>query len=98
MTHSSSPAGFLEATGKIDYTFTNDYIFRTILQSNELALKGLISALLHIPLDEIQSVEIKNPIKLGETLASKDFILDIQVSLNNDTFTNLEMQVQNHHN
>jgi len=98
MTHSFTPVGFLEADGKIDYTFTNDYMFRTILQSNELVLKGLISALLHIPLNDIQSVEIKNPIKLGETLSSKDFILDIQVSLNNDTFTNLEMQVQNHHN
>ena len=98
MTYSFTPTGFLEAIGKIDYTFTNDYMFRTILQTNELVLKGLISALLHIPFNDIQSVEIKNPIKLGETLSSKDFILDIQVLLNNDTLINLEMQVQNHHN
>lgn len=98
MTYTSLPAGFLEADGKIDYTFTNDYMFRTILQTNELALKGLISALLHIPLDEIQSVEIKNPIKLGETLSSKDFILDIQVLLNSNALINLEIQVENQHN
>lgn len=89
---------YQEATGKIDFTFTNDYMFRVILQSNELVLKGLISSLLHLPFDEIKTVEIKNPIKLGETLNSKDFILDIQVLLNNDTLINLEMQVANHHN
>lgn len=98
MTYTSLPAGFLEADGKIDYTFTNDYMFRTILQTNELALKGLISALLHIPFDKIQSVEIKNPIKLGETLSSKDFILDIQVLLNSNALINLEIQVENQHN
>lgn len=25
-----------EATGMIDYTFTNDYMFRAVLQSNEM--------------------------------------------------------------
>jgi len=73
-------------------------MFRVILQSNELVLKGLISSLLHLPFDEIKSVEVKNPIKLGEKLDSKDFILDIHVLLNNDAFIDLEMQVQNHHN
>jgi len=98
MTHSSLPAGFLEADGKIDYTFTNDYMFRAILQTNELALKGLISALLHLQLEEIVSVHIENPIELGTALNNKDFILDIRVLLNNNTLINLEMQVENHHN
>jgi len=90
--------GLQEATGKIDYTFTNDYMFRAILQTNELVLKGLISALLHIPFDEIYSVRIENPIELGQAIESKDFILDIRVMLNNNTLINLEMQVGNEHN
>lgn len=93
-----TPVGFEEATEKIDYTFTNDYMFRVIMQTNKLVLKGFISSLLHIPFDKMKSVEIKNPIKLGETLDSKDFILDIHVLLNNDTHINLELQVVDHHN
>ena len=42
-------AGYEQATGKIDYTFTNNYMFHIILQENELVLKGLISSLLHLP-------------------------------------------------
>ena len=29
-------AGYEQATGKIDYTFTNNYMFHIILQENEL--------------------------------------------------------------
>ena len=46
---------YQEVTGKIDYTFTNDYMFRAILQTNKLVLKGLVSSLLHLPFDEIQN-------------------------------------------
>lgn len=98
MTNTLTLTSYREATGKIDYTLTNDYMFRAILQTNELVLKGLISSLLHLPFDEIKSVEIKNPIKLGETLDNKNFILDIHLLLNDDTLINLEMQVENHHN
>lgn len=94
---SNNLTSFEEATGAIDYTFTNDYMFRAILQSNELVLKGLISSLLHLLFNKIKSVEVKNPIKLGETLDSKDFILDIHVLLNNDILIDLEMQIENHH-
>ena len=67
------------ATGIIDYTLTNDYMFRAILQSNEKVLRGLISSLLHLKPEEIQSVEIKNPIELGKAINNKNFILDIRV-------------------
>ncbi|MBQ8279925.1 MAG: Rpn family recombination-promoting nuclease/putative transposase [Roseburia sp.] len=90
--------GYDEATGKIDYTFTNNYMFHVILQSNELVLKGLISSLLHLPFEEIMSVRIENPIELGVAINMKDFILDIRVLLNNNTTINLEMQVGNEHN
>lgn len=82
-----------EATGPIDYTMTNDYMFRAILQKNQKVLKGLICSLLHLNPPEIQSIVITNPIELGKSIDEKDFILDITVLFNNDTLLNLEMQV-----
>ena len=34
-------SGLEQATGKIDYTLTNDYMFRLILEKNNYVLKGL---------------------------------------------------------
>ena len=85
-----------DATGTIDYTLTNDYMFRAILQSNEKVLRGLIGSLLHLKQEEIQTVEITNPIELGKAINNKNFILDIRVLLNNNAIINLEMQVSNH--
>ena len=73
-------------------------MFRVILQTNELVLRGLISSLLHLPSEDIDSVRIENPIELGVAINNKDFILDIRVMLNNNTIINLEMQVNNLHN
>lgn len=86
---------FQNATGAISYNMTNDYMFRVILQENEFALRGLIGSLLHLNQNEIKSVLITNPIKLGEQIDSKTFILDINLLLNDDTHLNLEMQVVN---
>lgn len=83
------------ATGPIDYGFRNDYMFRATLQKSMKTLKGLVGSMLHINPDDIQSVEITNPIILGESIDIKDFILDINVLLNNNTIINLEMQVNN---
>ena len=33
-----------QATGPIDFGFTNDYMFRAILQKNAKVLKGLVCA------------------------------------------------------
>lgn len=41
---------------------------------------------------------IYNPIELGTSLCDKTFILDIRLSLNDDTIINLELQVINQHN
>ena len=84
---------YLTATGIIEYNMTNDYMFRVILQENEVVLKGLISALLHYDKDFIKSVEIKNPIILGENIDEKTYVLDANVLLNDDTVLNLEMQM-----
>ena len=79
------------ASGPIPYNMMNDYMFRVVLQENELVLRGLIGALLDLDQREIASVEIKNPIKLGDQIDDKTFFLDIEILLNNDTYLNLEM-------
>lgn len=89
---------FENASGPIDYGFTNDYMFRIVLQQNNCVLKGLICSLLHLQPDDIISVEITNPILLGDNFDSKEFILDIDVTLNNAMLINLEMQVTNKQN
>lgn len=89
---------FMEAKGGITYNMTNNYMFRFILQKNEKILKGLICSLLHLQPEHIKSIEITNPINLAEDITGKEFILDINVLLNDDTFINLEMQVTNEYN
>ena len=89
---------FEEATGVIQYNMTNDYMFRYILQKNKKVLKGLICSLLHLRPEQIKKVEVTNPINLNEDINGKEFVLDINVMLNDDTQINLEMQVENKHN
>ncbi len=86
---------FLNASGQVPYRMINDYLFRAVLQSNNKALRGLICALLHLAEEEVFSVEITNPVVLGEAVADKEFRLDINVILNNHTLINLEMQIAN---
>lgn len=97
-TSDSVSCSFENASGPIDYGFTNDYMFRIVLQQNNRVLKGLICSLLHLKPDDILSVEITNPILLGDKFDAKEFILDIDVTLNNAVLINLEMQVTNEHN
>ena len=84
-----------KATGEIEYNMTNDYMFRALFQKNNNALKGLLSSLLHMLPEEILSVEITNPIIIGEAIQDKEFRLDIKAVLNNYQQINLEMQVVN---
>ncbi len=86
------------AHGKVPYNMTNDYMFRAVLQSNNKVLRGLICSLLHLEESEVQSVEITNPIILGESIHSKEIRLDINVRLNNRNIINLEMQISNRFN
>lgn len=64
---------------------------------NDRALKGLLGSLLHMQPEEILSVEIMNPIVIGEAIQDKEFRLDIKAVLNNYQQINLEMQVVNYH-
>ncbi len=86
------------ATGPLVVPLTNDYLFRALLQKNNKVLRGLICSLLHLSLKDVHTAVITNPIELGTTIDDKTFILDIKVSLNDDTLINLEMQVINEHN
>ena len=83
------------ATGEVQFTLTNDYLFRATWQQSEKALRGLICSILDLQYEDIKSVEIMNPIELGKSIDAKDFILDSKVMLNNHTIINLEMQVLN---
>ena len=83
------------ASGPLRFNMTNDYMFRAVLQTNNKVLRGLICSLLHLTEDEVISVEITNPIILGEAIDNKEFRLDINVLLNDHTLINLEMQVAN---
>ena len=89
---------FQNATGVIPYGMTNDYMFRAILQKNKRVLKGLICSLLHLNPKDVKSVEITNPIQLGDNIDDKEFLLDIHVLMNDNTIINLEMQVTNERN
>lgn len=99
---SSGGPRYLQATGQLPHPLTNDYMFKALLQKNKNVLKQLICSLLHLRPDEIESVEIRNPIVLGEALTedfdSKIFVLDINVLLNNRILINLEMQIVGYEN
>ena len=56
---------------EVRYGLTNDYMFRSVFQTSEEALRGLLSALLYIPEEEIVSCEICNPIILGDAIDEK---------------------------
>lgn len=84
-------------TGKITYNMTNDYMFRAVLQKNTKVLRGLIGALLHLDPESLD-VKITNPIILGQSFINKDFILDVNVTINKEIKLNLEMQITNYHN
>ena len=91
-------SAFYTLSGPLVIPLTNDYSFRALMQKNKNVLKGLICSLLHMKSDEIISIEILNPIVLGEAIKDKIFILDILVKLNNQSVLNLELQVINQHN
>ena len=49
-------------------------------------------------LEDISFLEIMNPIVLGQAIDDKEFILDVKITMNNNTIIDLELQVINYHN
>ena len=84
-----------DAHGELPYNMTNDYMFRAVLQSNNKVLCGLIRSLLHLNEEIPLKAVITNPIVLGEAIESKEFRLDVNVTINDSSLLNLEMQVAN---
>ncbi len=97
-TTNPSTEAFARSSGPVPFQMTNDYLFRAVFQSNPKALKGLICSLLHLTPEEVKSTVINNPIEIGKSIYSKEFILDISLTLNNYSVINLEMQIGNKHN
>ena len=93
--NSLSHMDFHLATGKLEYTLTNDFLFKALLQKNKKVLKALVAFLMRLKMEEITSIEITNPIELGNSVRDKTFCLDVRLVLNENTIINLEMQVLN---
>ena len=86
------------ATGKVKYTLTNDILFHIVLQDDDYALKGLIASLLHMEPSDIKKTKVLNPILPGDPPDAKLCILDIYVLFNDNSYINLEMQVEDQKN
>ena len=93
--HSQSHQTTEQFTGELPYKLTNDFFFKVFLERNEIALRGLLCALLSMKPEEIVSVTVTNPIKPGKSINDKDMFLDVKVLLNNLEIINIEMQVNN---
>ena len=85
-------------SGVLPCTLKNDYMFKAVLQQNRKALTGLVSALLHLPAEDIIELEILNPIELGKNYQDKDCVLDLKIRLNNNRIINIELQVEDQGN
>ncbi len=85
-------------TGELDFRVNNDYLFRALLQTDNVVLKELIASLFRWNVEDITSADIQNPIQLGASIDKKYYFLDIKVLLNETYLVNLEMQVVNERN
>ena len=83
---------------KIPYSLKNDYLFIALMNSHQYTLKMLICSLLGMQMTDIVSLEIQNPIKVGEVIESKTFILDVHVLLNHNVCIDIELQVVDYKN
>ena len=86
-------AHYSNRTGELRIKLTNDYLFKALLQKNEGVRKALVCALLHLEESEVQSLEVTNPIILGERVDEKDIYLDVNVRFKDGSKVDLEMQV-----
>ena len=87
------PDSINHLTGPLPFCMTNDVLFHILFEASNTALRGLLCALLRLQDSDINSIEIQNPIQFGQTVLSKEFILDLKLLLNNNTSINVEMQV-----
>ena len=79
-------------TGQMEYTLLNDFLAKYGLQKDLYALKGLLAALLDIPLDCITDIQVLNPTEPSDNIGDKDCILDIKLEINHSKIINIEIQ------
>ncbi len=70
-----------------------DFCIKEVME-NEIVRRHFISDVLRIPLEEILSVRIMNPFLWKRYKKQKLRILDIQLTLNDDTKINIEIQLK----
>ena len=96
-----SPSSYLPLSGrsgKLPFPLTNDYMFKTVFQSDETVLRALLCSLLDLDPRDIRAITITNAIVPGAAIHSKDTVLDIRLVLNGSRLINLEMQIRNEQN
>ena len=84
---------------KKTYKPTNDYVFSRIFgyKKNWELLKDLLEAIL--PDIQIKKIELVKQYSLDKaTIKSRGSVLDVLAILNDNTYVNVEMQVEDHHN
>jgi len=77
---------------KLEYTFTNDTLFKTLFVKHPDLLKRLVAELLGIRLESIGRFEITNPEMPPESLGDKFCRLDINMTVDGQR-VDLEIQV-----
>jgi len=70
-------------------------MFRAVFQSRPKALKGLCRSLLRLSPSDSLHIDLKNPIQLGAAIDNKEFVLDLALTINDNLYLNLEMQLYN---
>ena len=68
-----------------------------MVQRHEKVLRAIVCSMLSLEEEDIRSIRIVNPIVPGEKIDEKEYILDIQLLLNDSIKVNIELQVINYH-
>jgi predicted transposase/invertase (TIGR01784 family) len=79
---------------KLEYTFKNDTLFKSLFVQHPGLLKRLVAELLTIPLGSITRFEVTNPEMPPESMGDKFCRLDINMTVDGD-LVDLEVQVKN---
>lgn len=72
-----------------------DFCIKEVMD-NEIVRKHFISDVLEIPLENIKSVRIASPVLWTRRKKEKLGILDVQLTMNDSTKINIEMQLKHH--
>ena len=87
------PENLLLLKDPLPYRMVNDALFHIVMEANPDVLNSLLCALLNLDAKSISSIKLLNPFELGNTIYDKNYILDLKITLNNNTLINIEVQV-----